>query len=78
MGEILECLKAPKGQTCPADVIGNAVRVMEIATGQREEEIETAMIPQMNPNKALWEKGDFTRIAESMRERAERRSSGGT
>jgi hypothetical protein len=21
----------------------------------------------MNPNKALWEKGDFTRIAESMR-----------
>ena len=24
----------------------------------------------MNPNKALWEKGDFTRIAESMRESA--------
>jgi len=23
----------------------------------------------MNPNKVLWEKGDFTRIAESMRER---------
>jgi cyclopropane fatty-acyl-phospholipid synthase-like methyltransferase len=22
----------------------------------------------MNPNRALWEKGDFTRIAESMRE----------
>jgi 2-polyprenyl-3-methyl-5-hydroxy-6-metoxy-1,4-benzoquinol methylase len=22
----------------------------------------------MNPNKAIWEKGDFTRIAESMRE----------
>jgi hypothetical protein len=22
----------------------------------------------MNPNKALWEKGDFTRIADSMRE----------
>jgi hypothetical protein len=22
----------------------------------------------VNPNKALWEKGDFTRIAESMRE----------
>ena len=22
----------------------------------------------MNPNEALWEKGDFTRIAESMRE----------
>src|SRR5262245_46002264 len=29
-----------------------------------------ASIP-MNPNKALWEKGDFTRIAESMRESGE-------
>ena len=26
----------------------------------------------MNPNKALWEKGDFTRIAETMRESGER------
>ena len=25
----------------------------------------------MNPNKALWEKGDFTRIARSMRESGE-------
>src|SRR5260370_37490452 len=25
----------------------------------------------MNPNKALWEKGDFTRIAKSMRESGE-------
>ena len=25
----------------------------------------------MNPNKALWEKGDFTRIAQSMRESGE-------
>ena len=25
----------------------------------------------MNPNKALWEKGDFTRIADSMRESGE-------
>ena len=32
--------KGPKGQKRPADVIGNAVRVMEIATGQREEECE--------------------------------------
>jgi ubiquinone/menaquinone biosynthesis C-methylase UbiE len=29
------------------------------------------MYSQMNPNKALWEKGDFTRIAESMRESGE-------
>ena len=26
----------------------------------------------MNPNKALWEKGDFTRIAASMRESGEK------
>src|SRR3954465_5099046 len=26
---------------------------------------------EMNPNKALWEKGDFTRIAETMRESGE-------
>jgi len=32
--------RGPKGQKRPADVIGNAVRVMEIATGQREEECE--------------------------------------
>jgi hypothetical protein len=30
--------KGPKGQRRPADVIGNAVRVVEIATGQRDEE----------------------------------------
>src|SRR5271170_1865910 len=29
---------------------------------------QLAMNTPMNPNKALWEKGDFTRIAESMRE----------
>lgn len=28
-------------------------------------------VTPMNPNKALWEKGDFTRIAESMRESGE-------
>ena len=32
--------KGPQGQKRPADVIGNAVRVMEISTGQREEEFE--------------------------------------
>jgi hypothetical protein len=30
----------------------------------------------MNPNKALWEKGDFTRIAESMRESGEAHQAG--
>ena len=32
--------KGPKGEKRPADVIGNAVRVMQIATGESEEEIE--------------------------------------
>ena len=32
--------KGPKGEQRPADVIGNAVRVMRIATGETEEEIE--------------------------------------
>lgn len=30
--------KGPKGQKRPADVIGNAVKVMKIATGEGEEE----------------------------------------
>ncbi len=30
----------PKGQKRPADVIGNAIRVAQIATGEVEEEIE--------------------------------------
>jgi len=29
--------KGPKGEKRPADVIGNAVRVMQIATGETEE-----------------------------------------
>jgi SAM-dependent methyltransferase len=33
--------------------------------------IHLTMNPPTNPNKALWEKGDFTRIAESMRESGE-------
>ena len=32
--------KGPKGQKRPADVIGNAVRVAQIATGEAEEEYE--------------------------------------
>jgi ubiquinone/menaquinone biosynthesis C-methylase UbiE len=36
-----------------------------------EAEAAKFMSTQINPNKALWEKGDFTRIAESMRESGE-------
>ena len=53
----------PKGQKRPADVIGNAVRVMEIATGEAEEEFEN---DGKDPNaKALGAKGGKAR-AKSM------------
>ncbi|MDP6708425.1 MAG: RNA-binding protein [Alphaproteobacteria bacterium] len=32
--------RGPKGQKRPADVIGNAVRVMQVATGEAEEEYD--------------------------------------
>jgi len=34
--------RGPKGERRPADVIGNAVHVMRIATGQIEDDIPTA------------------------------------
>jgi hypothetical protein len=33
--------KGPRGEKRPADVIGNAVKVMRIATGEEEEQLET-------------------------------------
>jgi hypothetical protein len=33
--------KGPRGERRPADVIGNAVKVMRIATGEEAEELET-------------------------------------
>jgi SAM-dependent methyltransferase len=36
-----------------------------------DRDLTTKGTEPMNPNKALWEKGDFTRIAESMRESGE-------
>ena len=33
--------KGPKGEKRPADVIANAVKVMKIATGEIEEDIDT-------------------------------------
>jgi SAM-dependent methyltransferase len=43
------------------DVLGGAATAMTEGEG----------VSLMNPNKTLWEKGDFTRIAESMRESGE-------
>lgn len=39
--------KGPQGQKRPADVIGAAVKVMKIATGEIEED------PEVDPNKDL-------------------------
>jgi len=37
--------KGPKGKKRPADVVGNAVRVMRIATGQADEKPHVASPP---------------------------------
>lgn len=34
--------RGPRGEKRPADVIGNAVRVMRIATGEETEELDSA------------------------------------
>jgi hypothetical protein len=63
--------KGPKGQKRPADVIGNAVRVMEIATGQREEEYDAA---DEGKNKAAAELGRRGGKARAERLTAEQRA----
>ncbi len=53
--------KGPKGEKRPADVIGNAVRVMRIATG---EESDTPIDDGKDVNaKALGKKGGAARAA---------------
>lgn len=65
--------KGPKGEKRPADVIGNAVRIMEIATGQREEEYDTPADDGKNQAAvALGKKGGAARAAKlTAEERAE-------
>jgi hypothetical protein len=56
--------KGPKGEKRPADVIGNAIKVARIATGEETEEIEAP--PEKNAAAAeLGRKGGQKR-AESM------------
>ena len=51
----------------PADVVGNAVRVMQIATGEREEEYETEPeSPPKNPAAVEMGKLGGKKRAESM------------
>src|ERR1043165_7302237 len=40
-----------------------ALKMRQFASQRRD----ASMLQTMNPNKALWEKGDFTRIADTMR-----------
>ena len=59
--------RGPKGQKRPADVIGNAVKVMRIATGEEEEEYED---DGKDPAaKALGAKGGKARAAKLSPER---------
>ena len=59
--------KGPQGQKRPADVIGNAVKVMRIATGEEEEEYED---DGKDPAaKALGAKGGKARAAKLTPER---------
>lgn len=41
LGKGSEMAKTPKGKKRPSDVIGNAVRVMQIATGEVDEDSQT-------------------------------------
>ena len=53
--------KGPQGQKRPADVIGNAVRVMRIATGEAEEEYDTSDEGKDQAAAALGRKGGKAR-----------------
>lgn len=60
--------KGPKGEKRPADVIANAVRVMQIATGEAEEEFE-ADDGKDKAAQALGRKGGAARAASMTPER---------
>ena len=61
--------RGPKGQKRPADVIGNAVKVMRIATGEEEEEEEYEDDGKDPAAKALGAKGGKARAAKLTPER---------
>lgn len=62
--------KGPKGEKRPADVIGNAVHVMRIATGEIEEELATPEAEGKDPNAAaLGRKGGRARAEKMTPER---------
>lgn len=62
--------KGPKGEKRPADVIANAVRVMQIATGEAEEQYEGQGEDGKDPAaQALGRKGGAARAASMTPER---------
>lgn len=64
--------KGPKGEKRPADVIGNAVRVARIATGEETEDIPTPEADGKDPAAVSMGKRGGKARAESMT--AERRA----
>jgi hypothetical protein len=64
--------RGPKGEKRAADVIGNAVHVMRIATGEAEEEYEAAREPKAESARRAGLKGGKARAeALTPRQRAE-------
>jgi len=61
--------EGPKRPKRPRDVIGNAVRVMEIATGQREEEAKPEEPPKNAAAAELGRKGGKARAEKMSAER---------
>ena len=57
--------RGPQGQKRPADVIGNAVRVMRIATGEEEDDID----PVKSAAAELGSRGGKARAAKMTPER---------
>lgn len=56
--------KGPKGEKRPGDVIGAAIKVAKIATGEDEEELETPESEGKDPNAAaLGKKGGKARAS---------------
>jgi hypothetical protein len=54
--------RGPKGERCPADVIGNAVHVMRIATGQITDDVPSPESDGKDPAaEALGRKGGEAR-----------------
>jgi hypothetical protein len=64
--------KGPQGQKRPADVIGNAVHVMRIATGEVEEKLEAKSAIAAERGRKGGNKGGAARAAKLSPEKRER------